>query len=139
MGLFDRPQAQHQQDDKYDEKLRDLKAQKVRITRQIGEKFIVLNADKDMSDTLYADLFAQLDETDKQMNLTLKRQLASKGLRKCDSCGAELPIDSAFCNKCGAKQSDLETEVVSAGKICPKCGATLEKGDLFCVSCGYKL
>ena len=139
MGLFDRPRASEEKGDAYDEKLRDLKAQKIRITRQIGEMFIEENTEKDMTQTKYADLFSQYDATLAEVELTLKRQLASRGLRKCESCGAELPINSAFCNKCGAKQGDLETEVVTAGKICPKCGATLEDGDIFCVSCGYKL
>ncbi len=139
MGLFDRPHENETKGDVYEEKLRDLKAQKIRITRQIGEKFIEENEGKDLSDTAYADLFAQLSGTEDEIDLTLKRQLASRGLRKCESCGAELPINSAFCNKCGAKQGELETEVVTAGRICPKCGATLEEGDVFCISCGYKL
>ncbi|WP_081441781.1 zinc ribbon domain-containing protein [Butyrivibrio proteoclasticus] len=139
MRLFDRPQENERKGDAYEEKLRDLKAQKIRITRQIGEKFIEESAGKDMAATPYADLFAQLSGTEDEIDLTLKRQLASRGLRKCESCGAELPINSAFCNKCGAKQGELETEVVTAGRICPKCGATLEEGDVFCISCGYKL
>lgn len=139
MGLFDRLQANEEKGDAYDEKLRDLKAQKIRITRQIGEKFIEENAGKDMSETAYSDMFSQLEANSAEIELTLKRQLASKGLRKCESCGAELPINSAFCNKCGSKLEDLETEVVTAGKICPKCGAAIEAGDAFCISCGYKL
>lgn len=139
MGLFDRPSANEFKEDVYEEKLRELKAQRIRIVRQIGEKFIEENAGIDMTPTPYADLFSQLTGTEDEMNLTLKRQLASKGLRKCESCGAELPINSAFCNMCGAKQGDLETEVVTASKICPKCGASLEEGDAFCISCGYKL
>ena len=120
MGLFDRPRENEQKGDAYDEKLRDLKAQIIRITRQIGERFIEENMGKDMSGTKYADLFSQYDATLAEVELTLKRQLASRGFRKCESCGAELPINSAFCNKCGAKQGELETEVVAAGKICPK-------------------
>ena len=139
MGLFDKPQTNEEKGDVYDEKLRDLKAQKIRITRQIGEKFLEENAGRDMSGTVYRELFSQYDATLAEVELTLKRQLASRGLRKCESCGAELPINSAFCNKCGKKQGELETEVVAAGKICPKCGASLEDGDMFCVSCGYKL
>ena len=139
MGLFEKPQNTEQKEDLYEGKLRDLNAQKIRLTRQIGERFIEENLGHDMSNTVYQDLFLQLDNTEKDIELTMKQQLASRGLRKCESCGAELPINSAFCNKCGAKQGDLEKEVVTAGKICPKCGATLEKNDLFCISCGYKL
>ncbi len=139
MGLFDRPKTMEPKADVYEEKLNELKAQKIRITRQIGEKFIEENAGKDMTSTAYADLFSKLSGTVDEINLTLKRQLASKGLRLCESCGAELPIDSAFCNKCGTKQGELEAEVVTASGICPKCGAKLEEGDAFCISCGYKL
>ena len=58
MRLFDRPQENERKGDAYEEKLRDLKAQKIRITRQIGEKFIEESAGKDMAATPYADLFA---------------------------------------------------------------------------------
>lgn len=139
MGLFDKPLVKAEPVDEYEEKLRELKAQKIRIIRSIGEKFVEVNKDEDMSSTPYAELIKQLKENEKETDHTEKQQLASRGLRKCESCGAELPIDSAFCNKCGASQGKLETELVKTGKICPKCGTKLNDDDVFCISCGYKL
>ncbi len=139
MGLFDKQNAQKSNKDPYEERVKELKAEKIRITRTIGELFIEENRDSDLSETKYADLFEKLFENERQTELNEKQQLASKGLRKCEKCGAELPINSSFCNKCGAKQGELESEVVKTGKICPKCGEKLDEGDVFCINCGYKL
>lgn len=49
--------------------------------------------------------------------------------KRCPKCGSILADDSAFCNKCGAKLSDL----------CPKCGAQLPQGSRFCNKCGYSM
>lgn len=136
MGLFDKKTDKI---DFYEEQYRAVKAETVRITRKIGELFIAQNMEKDMSDTPYAELLAVYAENQKKY-ITIERQkLAAQGLRKCDSCGAELPIDSVFCNKCGAKQSELENEIITAGKKCPNCGADIENGDSFCLKCGHKL
>jgi len=137
MGLFDKNTTE--KIDIYEDQLRELKSERIRLVRKVGELFISENIDKDMSDTPYEELFVQLDNNQKKNGIVERQQLASKGLRKCDSCGAELPIDSMFCNKCGAKQSELETEIVSASKICPSCGADIEGGDAFCLKCGHKL
>lgn len=42
----------------------------------------------------------------------LKKEIAElKGLKKCQSCGAALNMEDAFCNKCGAKYEEPEQEV----------------------------
>lgn len=137
MSIFDKFTSE--KTDIFEEQLREMKAEKVRIIRQIGEMFVSENNNKDMSNTSYAELFDQLKNNSTKTILIESQQLASKGLRKCDSCGAELPIDSMFCNKCGAKQPELETEILSASKKCPNCGADIEGGDAFCLKCGHKL
>ena len=143
MGLFDMGQskaAQPQvQQDPYEEKLKDLNAKMIRTVRQIGEKYIEENSKKDMTGTPYEALFNQYKTIQEQTEHTLKMQLAARGLRKCDSCGAQLPINSAFCNQCGAKLDVLETELVKTSKVCPSCGAKLDDDAAFCGSCGYRL
>ena len=49
--------------------------------------------------------------------------------KRCPKCGSILADDSAFCNKCGAKLSDL----------CPNCGAQLPQGSRFCNKCGHSM
>lgn len=42
----------------------------------------------------------------------LKSEIADlKGLKKCQSCGAALNVEDAFCKKCGAKYEEPEKEV----------------------------
>ena len=145
MGLFDVNQKMTTRGnavpgyDPFDEEHRALKAKYTRTILQLGEKFYDDNRDKDMSGTEYSGMFIAINEAENDLVMLEKRRLASVGLRKCESCGAELPINSSFCNKCGARQGELESAVVRASHICPKCGSRLEDGDEFCVSCGYKL
>lgn len=66
-----------------------------------------------------------------------------KGITKCPSCGADVPINSAFCNACGAKiLPATKIEDVSAPKpvsLCPKCHKPVPVGNLFCNHCGAKV
>jgi ribosomal protein L40E len=36
---------------------------------------------------------------------SISKMKAEKGVQFCINCGAELPGDSRFCNKCGSAQS----------------------------------
>ena len=66
-----------------------------------------------------------------------------KGIVKCPNCGADVPLQAAFCNACGTKmpQSTPPAAPAPAGDMqtCPSCGASLPKGNLFCTHCGAKL
>jgi ribosomal protein L40E len=66
-----------------------------------------------------------------------------KGVKCCPSCGADVPVSSSFCGKCGAA---VETPQPQQGerpaeetKRCEKCGAELESGAMFCGSCGQPI
>lgn len=63
-----------------------------------------------------------------------------KGVVKCASCGADVPLNAAFCNACGAKVNRAEhmTDNSEEVCICPNCQAVVEKGNLFCSRCGAK-
>lgn len=81
--------------------------------------------------TLFAEI-AQCREEIKQI----------KGVIKCPNCGAEVALNSAFCNSCGAKISQAveTTEPVEVEtRICPNCHAEVKKDNLFCNHCGAKL
>lgn len=65
-----------------------------------------------------------------------------KGIEKCPNCGADVPVQAAFCNSCGTKMTPSAPPVqVSAEgmRICPACGTALGKDNLFCTHCGTKL
>lgn len=81
--------------------------------------------------TLFAEI-AQCREEIKQI----------KGVVKCPSCGADVALNSAFCNSCGAKipQASEPAEPARAdGPVCPNCHAPVKEGNLFCTRCGTKI
>ncbi|MCR5179533.1 MAG: zinc ribbon domain-containing protein [Lachnospiraceae bacterium] len=123
----------------FEEERREIMTRRSKAIMELGNRVYKEWAGKKAAGSLYEDLLAEISSADQDLVMLDKRKLASKGLRKCENCGTELPIASAFCNKCGVKQGDLEPEVVRAGHTCPKCGSTLEDGDMFCTACGYKL
>lgn len=52
-------------------------------------------------------------------------------MKECIKCGKELADDAAFCNACGAKQTQEP-------KTCSNCGAPIDEGTTFCSKCGTK-
>ncbi|MDR1060664.1 MAG: zinc ribbon domain-containing protein [Clostridiales bacterium] len=64
-----------------------------------------------------------------------------KGTKRCQVCGADVPLASAFCGKCGAAAEVAENpaEAPAAAKsFCSACGAELPEGSVFCTACGQK-
>lgn len=64
-----------------------------------------------------------------------------KGVVKCESCGADVPLNATFCNACGTKVNRAEPTKKSSEEVCvcPNCQAIVEKGNLFCNHCGTKI
>lgn len=67
--------------------------------RQIGERYVSLHKGDYEAD--FADLFEKLADQKRRIDLCKALILERKGLRKCPSCGAEIPLNSIFCNMCG--------------------------------------
>jgi predicted amidophosphoribosyltransferase len=83
-------------------------------------------------------LLAQIEESNEKI-----KQL--KGVTKCENCGADVPVDAAFCNNCGTKvvkpvaAPAVEAASVSDQRLCPTCGQPVGKDNMFCNNCGAKL
>lgn len=55
--------------------------------------------------------------------------------KKCSSCGAELPDNAKFCDKCGATVQETPNQK----SYCPNCGFENEPGVKFCTKCGSQM
>jgi len=64
-----------------------------------------------------------------------------KGVVKCPQCGADVPLNAAFCNACGAKIEHDSVAKTNGGinKICPVCHFAVDPEDSFCNHCGAKI
>lgn len=80
--------------------------------------------------SLFAEIFANREKI-KQI----------KGVIKCENCGADVPLNAAFCNACGAQINQVGTvkENNENERRCPACHAVIEKDNLFCNYCGTKI
>lgn len=51
----------------------------------------------------------------------------------CRYCGAKIPEDSVYCEKCGAKLIQVEAPET---QLCSTCSSVLPRGAQFCDECG---
>ena len=67
-----------------------------------------------------------------------------KGVVKCPHCGADVPLNAAFCSICGTKMiQSVPPATVNVEdndvRYCPKCHAAVAADNLFCNVCGTKI
>lgn len=64
-----------------------------------------------------------------------------KGIVKCPSCGADVPLRAAFCNSCGARMTPEAPPAPpeEGSRVCSVCGAAVAEGNQFCTHCGTRL
>lgn len=101
---------------------------------QIGQLFVARyegNAEDE-----FKLLIKQLNESQKKIE-ELKKQIQDiKGVKRCATCGAEIPENATFCSFCGA--GIVQQKAVDAGSLvkCDNCDKMVEKGMKFCTFCG---
>ena len=67
------------------------------LYRTLGEQYY--NDNRDSMDEKIVEIKEALSEI-----IDMEKQYANlRGGRRCPKCGAVVPIDSGYCNKCGAK------------------------------------
>ncbi|WP_026522644.1 hypothetical protein [Butyrivibrio sp. VCB2001] len=71
MGLFDLLQIKTQNEDAFEEELKELETQKKHVIEKIGEKFASENRYNDMSGTQYEELFHKLSKIEGEMDRLL--------------------------------------------------------------------
>lgn len=109
---------------------------------QIGKKFYEENRTNSTIDDIYQELFAAVKKIYDEKDIIERKNLAVKGMRRCEACHHIVTIDSIFCNKCGMKLSELSKDILQEDIVdtrsCSGCGAKLEPGALFCTNCGKR-
>ena len=104
---------------------------------QIGQMYVDLHNDDFEPD--FEVLITQLKESQNNVE-NLKKQIQDiKGVKRCTTCGAEIPNNSTFCSSCGSAVTQQKS-VDAANLIkCTNCGKMIEKGMKFCTFCGNEI
>lgn len=110
---------------------------------QLGRQYAAAHGDD--PDCEYAEELCQLREQEERVARYRKQMQSLKGLVPCANCGAEIPVNAAFCSVCGGpapRDPGPDTAVPDqpAALQCPQCGEVyLGEAAVFCSKCGQKL
>lgn len=103
---------------------------------QIGQAYAQVHHDD--YEPGFGELMKALAETERRIREYDAQIKKLRGVVDCPGCGAELPMNAAFCSACGATIPHKEPirPAVKAGSVCSRCGASMAEGVRFCTSCG---
>jgi len=84
----------------------------------------------------FPELYEEANALESEIDRLQEKVQRRKGVKKCPGCGEMILVRAAYCNKCGTKVPDPETE--GDDQLCRNCGASLDDEDVFCSCCGTK-
>lgn len=102
---------------------------------------VYYEAHKNDSEGEYQENIAEISKLYFEITQNQEKIKQIKGVVKCPQCGADVPLNAAFCNTCGTKierGSGIETNG-GIHKICPECHSAVDPEDSFCNYCGAKI
>jgi len=117
------------------------KKQRVGFYQQIGKLYFDMQVEAADPETPIGKFCLNVNAANERIAKYNAAIRQIKGLNKCPSCGAEVPVNIAFCGVCGTKvevETLTETKPEAVKKFCENCGAELAEGVAFCTSCGQK-
>lgn len=89
----------------------------------------------------FVGMVSAIKQEEQKIDTYRTQILTLKGVVKCQKCGTEVSLNSAFCNVCGAsmpKKTPINND--NADKVlCTGCGAYVKKGTRFCTACGQPM
>lgn len=59
----------------------------------------------------------EIDNLQVEIKVLNAKLLELDGIKLCEKCGAEIPVDSAFCSKCGARQLGIFDDATAENNI----------------------
>jgi len=109
---------------------------------QIGKKYYELHSET--ADENFSELCTSVTECSAKIANLEEEVKKIKGIKRCQSCGAEVPMTATFCGTCGAETREEPEPVEPAepsGQVatCPNCNQELTGGAAFCGNCGHKI
>lgn len=101
---------------------------------QIGKLYAAIH--KNDCEYAFAAMIAAIADAEAKISDYNKQIQEIRGIRRCESCGAEIPADAAFCSSCGSAMPETEAPVPDDSIKCKNCGAVIKDGNRFCTECG---
>ena len=110
------------------------------LIMQLGNRFYELH--HDTADDNFSSLCMSISESLSKIE-NLKTEIQNiKGVRKCQNCGAEIPLTSVFCGTCGyntCKGNATSEQTSQRTPLCSNCNQELADDAAFCTKCGQKV
>lgn len=93
---------------------------------------------EDHKDDANAEQIDRISQVNNSIDKIVKLKEEINNLRNvkvCNHCGEEIPANSSFCIKCGAKVEEAK----EVEKHCPSCDQIVGEDEIFCRHCGTKI
>lgn len=95
-----------------DTSIRQVEEQKKECLFQLGALYFEENKNNENIDETYKKKVEVINKLEYNAKVWANRKLKLQGMRVCEGCGNQLPYESFFCNKCGAKLDAVAEELV---------------------------
>lgn len=103
---------------------------------QIGKLYVSMHSSD--CEEEFKGMIESVHQSENKINKYKEQIQSIKGIVRCEKCGAEVSIQSAFCSACGAPMPKRapEKKIDENMVICSACGNAVKKGLRFCIHCG---
>lgn len=99
---------------------------------EIGKLYVSLHSED--CEENFASMIAAIRASEEAI-VDLKKQIQDvKGVKRCEKCGAEVAVNAAFCNSCGAEMPKDTTETVIDSEVAEETEAVPEQTNAETVS-----
>ena len=90
-------------------------------------------------DGRFAAQIEEIKASKKKVEILTELRVRMRGMKVCRECGAEVPLQSVFCNLCGSKIPEPEPLCDGDKVYCNNCASPMKIGQVFCSFCGARL
>ncbi|WP_164668065.1 zinc ribbon domain-containing protein [Virgibacillus doumboii] len=121
------------------QQVNDLTAEKSRLLVELGQEVYLAYRRGEGIAPLIEKKGELIKDLDSKIYSSLKEAKSEEGeMMECTSCGAPMDEDDLFCQQCGKKADEPETDSPKK-TLCYSCGNEVPAGVKYCNVCGVKM
>lgn len=105
------------------------------LYKELGTKYYSLYNQYKVPELL--DICENINQSNQKIKDLQDQIKKLKGIKKCISCGRDIPYEAVFCPSCGTNAYNKNDN--AKDRVCSNCGSELKPEATFCTNCGMKV